>query len=66
MNSLEALFEQCKQVEKDLEVLKVLKKNIKLEDCKQCGEDHKCLLMLILDNEENYQVIKEWLEDESH
>ena len=40
----------------------MLKKNIKLNDCKYGEKEHECALMLILDNEENYKVIKEWLD----
>lgn len=47
---------------KDLEMLEMLKNKITLNDCKQDEEEHECALMLILDNEENYKVIKDWLD----
>ena len=59
----EVSIEDCYDIViKDLEILEMLKKNIKLNDCKQDEEEHECALMLILDNEENYKVIKEWLD----
>ena len=54
--------EEYETIEKDLEMLEILKKNIKIENCKQDEKEHTCIFMLILDSEENYKVIKEWLE----
>lgn len=63
MNSLETLFEQYKQIEKDLEVLKVLKEHAAINKC--IYDDTKmsnCIEIVILEGDINYNFIKEWLE----
>lgn len=63
MNSLEALFEQYKQIEKDLEVLKILKEHAAINKC--IYDDTKmsnCIEIVILEGDINYNFIKEWLE----
>ena len=62
MNSLEALFEQQKQIEKDLEVLRILKKHIEINGYTYDDKDQKCIDMLIPESDKNYSKIKEWLE----
>ena len=66
MNSLEALFEQYKQIEKDLEVLKILKEHVAINKC--IYDDTKmikCIEIVILEGDINYSKIQEWLGDES-
>lgn len=60
----QATIEDCYEtIKKDLEVLEMLKKNINLNDCKQDEKEHKCIFMLILDEDKDYKVINEWLEN---
>lgn len=66
MNSLETLFEQYKQIEKDLEVLKVLKEHAAINKC--IYDDTKmsnCIEIVILEGDINYSKIKEWLENDN-
>lgn len=66
MNSLETLFEQYKQIEKDLEVLKVLKEHAAINKC--IYDDTKmsnCIEIVILEGDMNYSKIKEWLENDN-
>ena len=55
------------QIEKDLEVLKILKEHVAINKC--IYDDAKmsnCIEIVILEGDINYSKIKEWLEDESH
>lgn len=51
---------------RDLEVLEILKKYIKINNCKfeKDNKVKKCIIMLIPEMVEDYRVIKEWLENE--
>lgn len=80
MNSKEALSDlfflaigdekhtkKCKEtIEKDLEILRILKEYIKINDCKfaNSNKSNKCIIMFIPEMVEDYRVIKEWLENE--
>ena len=79
MNSKEALSDlfflaigdekhtkKCKEtIEKDLEILEILKEYIKINDCKfaNSNKSNKCIIMFIPEMVEDYRVIKEWLEN---
>ena len=79
MNSKEALSDlfflaigdenhtkKCKEtIEKDLEILKILKEYIKIGDCKfdKDNKVKKCIIMFIPEMVEDYRAIKEWLEN---
>ena len=54
------------QIEKDLEVLKILKEHAAINKC--IYDDTKmsnCIEIVILEGDKNYSKIKEWLENES-
>ena len=53
------------QIEKDLEVLEILKKHIEINGYTYDEKDQKCIDMLIPESDKDYSKIKEWLEDES-
>ena len=58
--------EEYETIEKDLEVLKVLKEHVAINKC--IYDDAKmsnCIEIVILECDINYSKIKEWLEDES-
>ena len=58
---------KCKEtIEKDLEILRILKEYIKISDCKFEKDNRagQCILMFIPEMVEDYRVIKEWLENE--
>ena len=81
MNSKEALSDlfflaigdekhtkKCKEtIEKDLEILEILKEYIKINDCKfaNSNKSNKCIIMFIPEMVEDYRVIKEWLENDN-
>ena len=81
MNSKEALSDlfflaigdekhtkKCKEtIEKDLEILEILKEYIKIDDCKfaNSNKSNKCIIMFIPEMVEDYRVIKEWLENDN-
>lgn len=54
------------EIEKDLEILKILKEYIKIDDCKfdKDNKVKKCIIMFIPEMVEDYRVIKDWLENE--
>ncbi len=55
---------ECKEViEKDLEVLEIIKKYITFSDYHYNEKDQNCIDILIPESDENYRVIKEWLEN---
>ena len=59
---------KCKEtIEKDLEILRILKEYIKISDCKfeKAKRAGQCILMLIPDDIDDFKVIKEWLENEN-
>ena len=59
-------FEELKIIEKDLEVLRILKEYIKINDCKfnNSNKSNECIFMLIPEMEEDFKKIKDWLENE--
>lgn len=57
------LIEARETIEKDLEVLEILKKNIVFSDYHYNEKDQNCIDLLIPESDENYRVIKEWLEN---
>ena len=48
-------------IEKDLEVLEIIKKYITFSDYHYNDKDQNCIDILIPESDENYRVIKEWL-----
>ena len=59
--------EEYETIEKDLEVLEILKEHVAINKC--IYDDTKmikCIEIVILEGDINYSKIKEWLEDESH
>ena len=56
--------EEYETIEKDLEVLEILKNNIKIEDCKYDNNNKakKRFFVFIVEIDKNYSKIKEWLE----
>ena len=60
-------FEELKIIEKDLEVLEILKNYSDYYTCCDTyGYGESCLNILIHDDIEEYTIIKEWLEDENN
>lgn len=58
--------EEYETIEKDLEVLKVLKEHVAINKCiYDDTKMSKCIEIVILEGDINYSKIKEWLEDES-
>ena len=57
--------EEYETIEKDLEMLKILKKHIEINGYTYDEKDQKCIDMLIPESDKNYSKIKGWLEDES-
>lgn len=51
-----------KNIEKDLEILEILKKHIQINEYNYQDEDQKCIDILMPESDENYNIIKEWLE----
>ena len=53
-------------IEEDLKILEILKKYIKISDCKFEKDSRygQCILMFIPDFVDDYRDIKEWLEND--
>lgn len=60
------LIEAREKLEKDLEVLEIIKKYIEFNDYHYNDKDQNCIDILIPESDENYRVIKEWLNNDSN
>ena len=53
-------------IKKDLEMLEIIKKYIEFNDYHYNDKEQNCIDILIPESDENYRVIKEWLNNDSN
>lgn len=53
--------EEYETIEKDLEVLEIIKERIALNECICDSKNKKCIDLIILEGDKDYSKIKDWL-----